>query len=42
MIYVKIFCMYGILKILQFNINIFSKIVQKLLGELKSQAELIF
>ena len=34
--------MYGILNINQLNINSASQILQKLLGELKSQGELIF
>ena len=34
--------MYGIWKIIQLNISSVSQIVQKLLGELKSQEELIF
>ena len=34
--------MYGILKIIQLNINSVTQILKKLLGELKSEGELIF
>ena len=42
LINVRILFMYGIWKIIQLNISRASQIVQKLLGELKSQGELIF